>query len=324
MPTRFFSLVEGTNIRDFNNDGYNDTIAPGTPSASFGNGQVRLDMQTFVLPSSFATARITDIILTSSGGTPEGNPFLAAATVTTASGLSQLVLLGSGVAPDVANSATTTVTSGSALPGQASVILDPGSDSGVKGDDITNDTTPTFDVTVNEGGLIQVDFKGDGTSTTSQSVTAAGTYSFTSPALVNGSHTAKVTFTPTLRQPRLTRASATRSTPSPRRWCRAHPPRRDPLYSRTLTFSENINAATIGASSIAISGPGITGSIQPASVIGSGTTYVVTFAAPLTKGGTYTLALSPSIADIAGNSLGSGVTDQFQLTPDTTPPVVST
>ena len=43
-----FNLVEGTNIRDYNNDGYNNTIAPGTPSASFGSGQIRLDMQTFV------------------------------------------------------------------------------------------------------------------------------------------------------------------------------------------------------------------------------------------------------------------------------------
>ena len=46
-----FQLVEGTNIRNYNNGGYSDTIAPGTPSASFGNGQVRLDLQTFVLPT---------------------------------------------------------------------------------------------------------------------------------------------------------------------------------------------------------------------------------------------------------------------------------
>ena len=96
-----FNLVEGTNIRDHNNGGYENTIAAGTPSATFGNGQVRLDMQTFTLPAAFATARITDIILTSQGGTPQGNPFLAAATVATQTGPSQLVLLGSGVAPDV-------------------------------------------------------------------------------------------------------------------------------------------------------------------------------------------------------------------------------
>ena len=97
-----------------------------------------------------------------------------------------------------------------------------------------------------------------------------------------------------------------------------------PLYSRTLTFSENINAATIGVSSIAISGPGITGSIQPASVIGSGTTYVVTFTAPLTKGGAYTLALCAVDRRSRGQLARLGrYVDQFQLTPDTTPPVVS-
>ena len=91
-----FSLIEGTNIRDYYTFGDNNVIAPGTPSISFGGGAVHLDMQTFVLPAAFSSARLTDIILTSSGGTPQGNPFLAAATVATASGPAQLVLLGSG------------------------------------------------------------------------------------------------------------------------------------------------------------------------------------------------------------------------------------
>ena len=171
--------------------------------------------------------------------------------------------------------------------------------------------------------MIQVDYKGDGSSTASQTVAAAGQYSFTSPALPDGSYTAKVTFTPSdggaavaasvgytidTKAPTLVPGASTAQ---------------GPLYSRTLTFSKNIDAATIGVSSIAISGPGITGSIQPASVIGSGTTYVVTFAAPLTQGGAYTLRFRASIADLAGNTIGSGVVDQFQLTPDTTLPVVS-
>ena len=128
-----FNLVEGTNIRDYNNDGYEDTVAAGTSSATFGNGQVRLDMQTFALPAAFATATITDIILTSEGGTPQGNPFLAAATVATKSGPSQIVLLGAGVVPDSHSSATKTVVSGGSAPGQVSVVLDPASDSGTRG-----------------------------------------------------------------------------------------------------------------------------------------------------------------------------------------------
>ena len=177
-------------------------------------------------------------------------------------------------------------------------------------------------MTVNESGLIQVDFKGDGTSTTSQSVTAAGQYPFTSSDLSNGSFTAKVTFMPTSGAAASASVSYTIDTTAPA-LVPASSTAQGPLYSRTLTFSENINAATIGVSSIAISGPGITGSIQPASVIGSGSSYVVTFFSPLTKGGEYTLALSSTIADIAGNTLGSGVSDEFQLTPDTTRPAVS-
>ena len=133
-------------------------------------------MQTFTLPAAFATARITDIILTSRAALPQGNPFLAAATVATTSGPSQLVLLGSGVAPDVTNNATTTVVSGSSCPGQVSVVLDPGSDSGVKGDDLTNVTTPTFDVTVNEAGVDRGRLQGRRQSlTATQTVAAAGT-----------------------------------------------------------------------------------------------------------------------------------------------------
>src|SRR5262249_29451347 len=105
-----FDLVEGVNIRDHFNGGFNNTIAPGTPSANFGSD--RLDEQTFVLPSSFANDTLKEIILTGHGGFPQGAAFLAGLTVATASGPSALVLLGSGVAPDVASSATVTVVSG--------------------------------------------------------------------------------------------------------------------------------------------------------------------------------------------------------------------
>src|SRR6516165_10833404 len=98
-------------------------------------------MQTFALPAAFASARLTDIILTSKGGIPQGNPFLAAATVATTSGTPQFVLLGSGVAPDVTSRQSVTVVSGSVLPGQVSIALDPASDSGVKGDGLTDVTT---------------------------------------------------------------------------------------------------------------------------------------------------------------------------------------
>ena len=158
-----FNLVEGTNIRDYNNDGFENSVAAGTPSASFGNGQVRLDRQTFVLPAAFATARITDIIFNGTGGYPQGSPFMAAATVATSSGPSQLVLLGRGVAPDVLNSQTITVASGGNLAAQVSLALDPSSDSGASSsDDRTNVTLPAFDVTVNQAGSIELDVQRPG------------------------------------------------------------------------------------------------------------------------------------------------------------------
>ncbi len=197
-------------------------------------------MQTFALPASFATARITDIILTNvSTIDSQGDPFVAAATVATSSGPSQFVLLGSGMAPDTTNQVSTTVVSGSSVPGQVSVALDLSSDSGVKGDDLTNVNTPTFDVTVNEPGTITIDYKGDGTSTATLGVAAAGTYTFSAPVLAPTSYTAKVSFTPTTGAA----ASATLNyaiDTTPPKLVTGPVSEKGPLYTRTLVFSQNI------------------------------------------------------------------------------------
>ena len=79
------NLVEGQNVRDHNNDGFNNTIGQGAlggtylGTASYGGGQVRLDEQGFVLPSAFQSATLTDIILLGYGNVPDGEPFLAGA-----------------------------------------------------------------------------------------------------------------------------------------------------------------------------------------------------------------------------------------------------
>lgn len=84
--------------------------------------------------------------------------------------------------------------------GAATVLLDlaAASDSGISAtDNLTNDNTPTFDVTVNKPGRIVVDFDGDGPlAAVEQLVTAAGTYSFTAAELADGSYPARATFTP--------------------------------------------------------------------------------------------------------------------------------
>jgi choice-of-anchor C domain-containing protein len=82
------NLVEGQNIRDFNNYTYNNTIGQGAlgrtylGTYSIDGGAARLDAQGFPLPSSFQSATLTDIILHGYGDNPTGTPFLAAATVT--------------------------------------------------------------------------------------------------------------------------------------------------------------------------------------------------------------------------------------------------
>ncbi len=84
-------LVEGQDIRDHNNDGANNVIGTGDlksvylNSYYFDNNQIRFDEQGFVLPASFRAATLTDIILNGSGNVPDGEPFLVAATVGTAS-----------------------------------------------------------------------------------------------------------------------------------------------------------------------------------------------------------------------------------------------
>ena len=79
------NLVEGQDIRDHNNDGFNNTIGDGALGSlyihTFSYGPVRLDEQEFVLPASFNTATLTDIILHGTGNYPNGEPFLAGATV---------------------------------------------------------------------------------------------------------------------------------------------------------------------------------------------------------------------------------------------------
>jgi hypothetical protein len=101
------NLVEGQDIRDHFNGSFNNTIGTGALGPiyihTFSFGPVRLDEQEFVLPASFDSATLTDIILNGTGSVPNGVPFLAAATVAPATAgtipePSGLVLLSMGLA----------------------------------------------------------------------------------------------------------------------------------------------------------------------------------------------------------------------------------
>lgn len=77
-------LVEGFNVRDHynNTSAYTDALTdPNSMNVFTSSTGVRLDMQKFDLPDSFLTQTLTSIQFTSAGNNPDGQPFLAAATV---------------------------------------------------------------------------------------------------------------------------------------------------------------------------------------------------------------------------------------------------
>ena len=76
------------------------------------------------------------------------------------------------------------------------VDLQAASDTGILNDDnITADTTPTFDVTVDAAGTIDIDWEDDAAVDLSAPVGAAGTYQFTPAApLADGVYPVAVTF----------------------------------------------------------------------------------------------------------------------------------
>ena len=81
--TYVYTLTEGDNIRDHNQDGFCNTAPNIVGTASFGGGQVRLDMQQVMLPASFANDTLNSITFKSYGLGYAGTPFIAA--ITTAS-----------------------------------------------------------------------------------------------------------------------------------------------------------------------------------------------------------------------------------------------
>jgi subtilase family serine protease len=82
------------------------------------------------------------------------------------------------------------------LPPDVSIDLEASSDTGASAfDNVTNDAEPTFAVTVNQAGLVEIDFGDDGSVDETQSLPAAGTLRFTSPTLSDGERVVRATFT---------------------------------------------------------------------------------------------------------------------------------
>ena len=80
------NLIQGQNIRDHFDGGYNNVIdgSSAVPGFNPGPGQARLDMQIFNLPAIFASLRLTSITFSGNSSSQNlvgGVPFMVAATV---------------------------------------------------------------------------------------------------------------------------------------------------------------------------------------------------------------------------------------------------
>jgi hypothetical protein len=88
-----YDPIGNVSIRDYNNDGYTNSIGcalptgPGTAATVTGfknNKGQRLDMQIYELPATFAGQTLVSITVTDSGNSDVQRSFLAAVTVSTA------------------------------------------------------------------------------------------------------------------------------------------------------------------------------------------------------------------------------------------------
>ena len=103
--TATLNLVEGTNIRDVNNDGWENSVSDPTVVSTYfnnrianpTNAQVRLDRQELVLPSTFSGDTIASISFQGDApGFGNGDAFLAGLTVGPVPEPTPLVLSGLG------------------------------------------------------------------------------------------------------------------------------------------------------------------------------------------------------------------------------------
>ncbi|HNQ90059.1 MAG TPA: Ig-like domain-containing protein, partial [Verrucomicrobiota bacterium] len=197
---------------------------------------------------------------------------------------------------------------GAALPIEdhpATVVLDlqAGSDSGMSDqDNYTNDTTPSFDVTVNKRGVVRVDFNSDGVFDWTQSVAEPGTVVGTAPvALADGNGRAVVEFTPWVGKTVSAVLDYVIDTRGPVGLV-AGLSVVAPYYERQIRFSEEVDPASFTPADTRLVGPGDVDLGEVNTVTGSGVEYVVTFD-PVTAQGAYALTIGPEVVDRAGNPL---------------------
>ncbi len=202
----------------------------------------------------------------------------------------------------------------------ATISLDliPESDSNVATDNVTNDTTPTFEIAFNKSGLLALDFQNDGIIDERVLYPEAGVVRFTSPALADRSYLAVARFAPAVGgqvtaglsyaidtlPPQVAPDSAVVSSP----WSR-----------HTILFDGDV-LSTFDAADVRLFGP--QGEILGVAVshVG-GNTYELTFATQ-TAGGDYYFEIGPQISDVAGNVMPAAQRVNVTLVPDVAGPSV--
>ncbi len=217
--------------------------------------------------------------------------------------------------------------------GEATADLDlvATSDTGVsQTDDLTNDDTPTFDVTVNRAGTIEI-FDGPGIMPiATQPAAAGGSFSVTLPALAEGNHDIRARFRPALGNPVEDTRTILVDVTGPRLLTGTNL-EQSPLSTRPVLFDEDVNADLVSLTNLQLIGP--TGGLAIHSISGTGDSYEIAFD-PIVVGGNYLLVATVAIEDLAGNrmdqdqdGIGGEVgqdegLDLLTLIPDTTPPDV--
>jgi hypothetical protein len=175
------------------------------------------------------------------------------------------------------------------------------SDSGASDTDkVTNDTTPTIEVTVNKAGTISLDADNDGVFESTLVVADAGTYDMTSLPLPEGMNHVHVKFTPNSGYSAQNDLTLTIDTIGPRATFAAPNGRiGGDVNHATVLFNEPIGV--FHSDAVALSGPaGPIAVGNPAFI--SGTTYSIPFASQ-NADGIYSLSIGPNVFDLAGNPM---------------------
>lgn len=294
-------------------------IVSPTSGAQFAEGQ----HITFTAIATNTTPPVTYAWMARPAGDPQATPIELGSEATVQTLLLPGSYLVTVVSQDASGSADddAILVTVQAIPGSITLDLVPESDSGFSTtDNITFDTTPTFQASVNKAGTITLDYDNDGSVDETVHAPAAGIYTVTAPELADGGRPVRATFTPLLGSTAQATLNVTIDTQSPT-LAPGQPSEQSPLSQRTVTFSEPIVGSTFTVAGTSLTGPAATGPLAVISVNGSGATYVVGFS-PLFVAGTYSLGIPASVVDLAGNAVAPDATATFALLADTTRPFV--